>query len=73
MIEADPSIVDPDHTWWHVVGDVRLCPKLSPLIVDLDRITAGQLSHISVDPRDPKLRCSVVFCPHYPLGTGHLK
>src|SRR5262249_14581437 len=23
MIEADPSIADPDHTCWHVVGDVN--------------------------------------------------
>ena len=55
MIEADPSIVDPDHTWWHVVGDVRLCPKLSPLIVDLDRITVGDLSRICVDTGYPEL------------------
>jgi hypothetical protein len=40
MIEADPSIANPDHTRRHIVGDVRLCPKLSPLIVNLDLITA---------------------------------
>jgi hypothetical protein len=62
MIEANPSIANPDHTWRHVVGDVRLCPKLSPLIVNLDRITTGQLSRFSVDPGDPKLRRIVVFC-----------
>src|SRR5215471_20240975 len=62
MIEPDPSIANPDHTRWHVVGDMRLCPKLPPLIVNLDRITAGQLSLVGVDPGDPKLRRSVVFC-----------
>src|SRR6516225_2292151 len=41
-----------------IICDMRLCPKLPPLIVNLDPITAGQLSHVSVDPRDPKLRCS---------------
>ena len=50
MIEADPSIANPDHTWWHVVGDMSLCPKLSPLVVNLDRVTTGQLSRFSVDP-----------------------
>jgi hypothetical protein len=49
MIEPDPSIANPDHARWHVVGDMRLCPKLSPLIVNLDPITAGQLTRICVD------------------------
>src|SRR5262249_48796854 len=61
MIEADPSIADPDHTWWHVVGDVSFCPELSALVVNLDPITVGQLSRFSVDPGYPKLRCRVVF------------
>src|SRR5262249_20620188 len=54
MIEPDPSIANPDHTWWHVVGDMCPRPELPPLIVNLDRITAGQLSRISVDPGYPK-------------------
>ena len=62
MIEPDPSIANPDHTWRHVVGDVGLCPKLSPLVVNLDRITAGQPSRYSVDLGYPKLGRSVVFC-----------
>ena len=41
MIEADPPVTNPDHTRRHVIGDVGLCPKLSPLIVNLDRITVG--------------------------------
>jgi site-specific recombinase XerC len=24
---AEPTITSPDHTWWHVVGDVGLRPK----------------------------------------------
>ena len=62
VIERDPSIANPDHPWWHVVRDMSLCPKLSLLIVNLDRITAGQLSRFSIDPGDPKLRRCVVFC-----------
>jgi hypothetical protein len=62
MIEPDPSVANPDHTWGHVVGDVSLCPELSPLIVDLDPIATGQLSLICIDPGDPKLRRSVVLC-----------
>jgi len=50
MIEADPPIANPDYARRHVVGDVSLCPKLSPPIVDLDRITTGLLSRFSVDP-----------------------
>src|SRR5262249_35859963 len=65
MIEADPSIADPDRTWWHVVGDVSFRPELSPLVVDLDPINIGQLSHFSVDPGYPTLRCSVVFCQRW--------
>ena len=48
VIEADPSIADPDHTCWHVVGDVSFRPELSPLVVDLDLITIGQLSRFCV-------------------------
>src|SRR5262245_47045987 len=65
MIEPDPSIANPDHTPWHVVGDMRLCPKLTQLIVDLDPITTGQLSRFSVDSGDPKLRRCVVFCQRW--------
>src|SRR5262245_27153935 len=36
--------------------------SLGAPIVDLDRIPAGQLSHICVHPGYPELRCSVVFC-----------
>jgi hypothetical protein len=52
MIEADPSVANPDHTPRHIVGDVCLCPKLSPFIIDLDPITAGQLSRfrLSLQP-----------------------
>src|SRR5262245_31744055 len=62
MIEPDPSIANPDHTWRHVVSDVGLCPKLSPFIEDLNLIAAGQLSLFSVGPGYPKLRRGVVFC-----------
>jgi len=65
VIEPDPSIANPDHTCRHVVGDVSLCPKLSPLIEDLDLIAVGQLPRISVDPGDPKLGCGVVFCQRW--------
>jgi hypothetical protein len=61
VIEPDPSIANPDRTRRHVVSDVGLCPELSPLIEDLNPITAGQLSRFSVDPGYPKLRRSVVF------------
>src|SRR5262249_29160428 len=76
MIETDPSIANPDYTCWHVVSDMRLCPKLSPLVVNLDGITAGQLSRICVDPGDPQLRCSVVFCQRWqglPLIVERMK
>src|SRR5262249_50728577 len=63
--ESNPSIANPDHTWWYVVGDMRLCPKLSPLVVNLDPITTGQLSRFSVDCRYPKLRRRVVFCQRW--------
>jgi hypothetical protein len=35
MIEADLSIANPDHTWWHVVGDLRLCGGAAPLVRSL--------------------------------------
>jgi WD40 repeat protein len=53
MIEPYPSVANPDYPRRHVVSDVGLCSKLSPLIVNLDRITAGQLSRISIDPSAP--------------------
>jgi len=58
MIEADPSITNPDHTWRHILGDVGLCPKLSPCIVNLDLVATGYMSRISVGPGYPKLRRS---------------
>src|SRR5262245_9010486 len=62
VVEPNPSIANPDHTRWHVVSDVRLCPKISPLVVDLDRISVGQLSRFSVGPGYPKLGRCVVYC-----------
>jgi len=61
VIEAESSIANPDHAWWHVVGDVSLCPELSPLILDLERITIGELSRICVDLDIQSLGGSVVF------------
>src|SRR5215468_4125034 len=49
MVEPDPSIANPDHTRRNVVGDVSLCPELSPLIVNPSPIATGQLSRFSVD------------------------
>jgi hypothetical protein len=49
VIEPDPSVANPDHTWGHIVSDVGPCPKLSTLIVNLDRITIGELTGICVD------------------------
>src|SRR5262245_31702681 len=28
VIEPDPSVANPDHTWWYVVSDVGFCPEL---------------------------------------------
>ena len=61
VIEPDPSIANPDHTWAHVVSNVGLCPKLSPLIVNLDRITVGEPTRICVEPGYPKLWGSIVL------------
>jgi hypothetical protein len=61
VIEPDPSIANPDHTWRHVVSDVGPCSKLSPLVVDLDRITVGKLTRICVRPGYPELGAALCF------------
>ena len=49
VVEPYPSIANPDHTWRHIVSYVGPCSKLSPLVVDLDRLTIGELTRICVD------------------------
>ena len=43
MIEADPSIANPDHTQRRVVSDVGLCAELSPFIEGPNLIAAGRV------------------------------